>query len=191
MALLAWAISAASEGRGLVPAVALTLLIAASGMHTLTHAFPEDLGNVRGQTVAVEDYRAVGAAIGPTLRADDVMAVRTVGVLPFAARAPIVIDTLALNNPELAHHNEAVNAIPGHQKEATFEQLLRWRPSLVVAHPVIESTDQTDRPPARDGMWAPHGYRYVCLPMAGARFTCFFRLPEPPRGSSTRPGMQL
>lgn len=177
MALLAWAVTLLTSGRDRLFALALAILFGSVGRETLTRVFPQNLGTVGSQTTMVEDFRAVGAAIGPTLRPDDVLAVRAAGVLPFAAHAPRVLDTLALNNPAIAHHNDVVYEVPGHQKEATVEQIRRWRPSVLVGHPTIESADRSGVMPAAllDGHWERYGYGYRCVPMADHRFTCFLR----------------
>ncbi len=144
---------------------------------TLRTAFATDAGAIRSQTAAVDQWSRAGRALARTLPRPSRVAVRAAGALPHFARADFVYDTLALNNPTVAHENPSVRDVPAHQKEATIEQILAWRPNVIIGHPDVEPVDRTDDPPA----WCDSadlrraGFRFRCVPMEGNEHICFWQ----------------
>jgi arabinofuranosyltransferase len=149
----------------LVPVLALPALARTQ----LSRAFRDDLGQVRYLTTYVRDWREAAAALKFRFPASTVMAVRAAGIIPWVTGFK-TLDLLALNNPEIAHANEPVRAVPGHQLEATVDQLLAWQPDIIVRHPMMPEEDLTGRPAG--GRTAPEntpfvraGYVYECAPL--------------------------
>lgn len=153
----------------------------------LVNAAAQDVGKIFSQTGAVEDWRRAGRAIKAAcdrgeLRRPLRMATRAAGAIPFDAQADRVYDMLALNNPEVAHHNPPVRDVPAHQKEATEAQVLAWKPNLIVGHPILEMADRSGQPPHwwRSDAYEQAGFRYRCLPTERPpEHTCFYQRGEP------------
>lgn len=168
-----------------VVAAACGTFLVASDRDALSTAFAHDVGLIRGQTDAVNEWERAGTALRAAWdresREPMRMAVRAAGVLPHAARADRVYDTLALNNPDVAHHNPPVRDVPAHQKEATEAQILAWSPNVIVGHPVTAGVDMTGAPPAwcDSAAFRQAGYRFRCVPMNGGGFFCFWQRTEP------------
>jgi arabinofuranosyltransferase len=153
-----------------------------SDRSVVRRAYERDTGWVRGQTDAVEEWRRAGIALGELLASDAALrpsrvATRAAGAIPHFARADYVYDMLALNNPDVAHHNEAVRDVPAHQKEATVAQVLAWKPNIVVGHPNIWPGDGTGTPPDWFDVaaYTAAGFRWRCIPMKPVSFFCFWQ----------------
>jgi hypothetical protein len=149
----------------------------------LSEAFLKNSGLIASQTAQVASWARAGRALKracargacpqPTR-----VAPRAAGAVPHYACADRVYDTLALNNPDVAHHNRAVRDVPAHQKEATDAQVLAWRPNIIVGHPRLIAQDLSGRVPA----WLDNpGYRragfdYRCIPTElSGEFFCFWQ----------------
>jgi hypothetical protein len=166
-------------------ALAAALLVDLSS-RSLSEAFPKNAGMLASQTEAVEAWSRAGRALaricaqGGCARETRV-ATRAAGAVPHFSHADRVYDTMALNNPQVAHHNAPVRDVPAHQKEATVAQILRWKPNIIVGHPDLEGRDRSGVPPA----WFDNvairaaGFAYRCIPTEqSAEYFCFWQRRE-------------
>ncbi len=121
-----------------------------------------DEGELRTASRDVENWEQVGWALRAHYPAGTRIAVRAAGVIPWASGL-VPQDVTALNEPRVSHHNRPVRDIPGHQLEATTEQILQGHPDVIVAHPWIVPHGYTPQPTER--RWADAGYHLRCLPL--------------------------
>jgi hypothetical protein len=167
------------------PLAALVCAICLVDFHSavLSEAFVKNSGLIASQTEQVASWARAGRALKHacargTCPHPTRVATRAAGAVPHYACADRVYDTLALNNPDVAHHNRAVRDVPAHQKEATDAQVLAWSPNIIVGHPRLGAQDLSGRVPA----WLDNpgfrraGFDYRCIPTElSGEFFCFWQ----------------
>lgn len=154
----------------------------------LERAFLDNARDIRVATDLVRQWGRAADALRRHYSPRTSIAVRAAGVIPWRTDFR-TIDTLALNNPILAHSAGITRNVPGHQREATFAQIVGWRPDLIINHPCIVDHDATGAPPdwcfVRE--YPAAGYRFNCVPATRAEWICVWESPnaqrraEPPR----------
>lgn len=109
-------------------------------------------------------WSRAGEALARCFPTTTSMSIRAAGVIPYLTdfRA---YDTLGLNTREVVLHPGVVRPKDvGHNKEASPDQVVAWRPDLVVNHPHFSTSDETGTTQVgTEPAYVAAGYRRLCL----------------------------
>jgi hypothetical protein len=129
-------------------------------------------------TFYAERWRKAALALARGYPPSTSMSVRPAGVIPYLTGFR-TFDQLGLNTAEIALHAGIVrNNDPGHGKEATPDQIVAWKPDLIVGHPMFRDKDESGTLPRGTPLaFAGAGYQFRCLPAGSGSWTCVYERP--------------
>lgn len=122
---------------------------------------PKGVEPIRWTRKAAHEWAALGRILAKRAKRGDTMAMGAAGAGPYAAKLPN-LDLYGLTDKWVSHHGRVVSSRPGHQRFATNEYILKWKPTFLFIQP------SGSRRPMADAYWNARGYVSATIEVGGA-----------------------